>query len=128
MPAPTPLPTYIYKIVSSDPSSLLPTGLPVSAHDLEDGFIHMSTAEQVPMTVSRFFKDVDVVYLLKVPYAKVEGKIKWDETGAGTFPHIYAEDLSRSLDQGNVENVLECRKAEGQEWEGVVEKVLGESS
>ena len=119
MPAPSPLPTFIYKIVPAEPRPLA-NGLPVSQLDAKDGFIHMSTAEQTPKTVGRFFKDVNVVFLLKVPHAKVESKIRWEEAGAGIFPHIYDEDISKSIDDTNVEAVLECRRETGDDWENVV--------
>jgi uncharacterized protein (DUF952 family) len=125
MPAPSPLPKFIYKIVPQDPRPL-GSGLPISSLDRKDGFIHLSTAEQVPKTVARFFGDVNSVYLLKVPYAKVEAKVKWEDAGAGTFPHIYDEDLKKSLNYGNVETVLECRREENKGWEGVVERVIDE--
>jgi uncharacterized protein (DUF952 family) len=126
MPPPSSIPKYIYKIVPEDPRPLN-TGLPVSELDRKDGFIHLSTAKQVPKTVARFFKDADIVYLLKVPYAKVESKIIWEGAAAGTFPHIYDEDLSKSLHDGNVTTVLECRRDGGLGWDGVVEKVIEEA-
>jgi uncharacterized protein (DUF952 family) len=127
MPAPTPLPKYIYKIVPNDPRPLK-DGLPISDLDGKDGFIHMSTAEQTPKTLGRFFKDANVVYLLKVPYAKVEGKIKWEEAGAGTFPHIYDDDISKSIDDGNVDAVLELKRDDGEDWVNVATKAIAEAS
>ena len=127
MPAPVPLPTYIYKIVPHDPRPLT-NGLPVSELDRKDGFVHMSTAEQTPNTVGRFFKDAEVVYLLKVPYTRVQTKIQWEEAGSGTFPHIYDGDLSKAIDDTVVDAVLECRRAESGGWDGIVEKVISESA
>jgi len=73
-------PTYIYKIVpeSAAPPSPLPDALPVSELDSSDGFIHLSTALQVPGTLKRFFSDKDSVYILRIIYAKVEKDIKWE--------------------------------------------------
>lgn len=48
MPPPNPLPKYIWKILDSDPSPL-PEGLPLSDLDRGDGFIHLSTPEQVEL-------------------------------------------------------------------------------
>jgi uncharacterized protein (DUF952 family) len=127
MPAPSPLPESIYKIVPSDPRPLA-NGLPVSPLDAKDGFVHLSTAEQTPKTIGRFFKDANVVYLLKIPYAKVESKIKWEEAGAGTFPHIYDGDIGKSIDESNVDDVLEIRRVEGEEWEGIVEKAIADAA
>ncbi|KIW04469.1 uncharacterized protein PV09_04729 [Verruconis gallopava] len=124
MPAPSSLPEYVYKIVLDDPTPFLPTGLPVSELDKKDGFIHLSTAEQAPVTVRRFYGDATAIYLLQVVYAAVEDKIKWDETSSGTFPHIYDQDLSKSLNAKNVRKVLECRRDEDATWDGIVEKTI----
>jgi uncharacterized protein (DUF952 family) len=88
----------------------------------------MSTAEQTPKTLGRFFADANVVYLLKVPYAKVESKIKWEEAGAGTFPHIYDDDISKSIDDENVDAVLEIRRDGIESWEDVATKAIAVAS
>lgn len=79
-------PTYIYKIVPCtipipDP---LPEALPVSELDTSSGFIHMSTAHQVPGTLKRFFQDHERVYILRIKYQDVEHLVKWEDSkGAG---------------------------------------------
>lgn len=47
MSAPSPLPTYVYKILDARPEDPLPATLPVSELDRKDGFVHLSTAAQV---------------------------------------------------------------------------------
>lgn len=47
MPAPSTLPKYLYKIVPEAPPYPLPEEYPLSDLDRNDGFIHLSTAEQV---------------------------------------------------------------------------------
>lgn len=126
MPAPSQLPKYIYKIVPEDPRPI-GSGLPVSDLDRKDGFIHLSTADQVAKTVARFFKDADVVYLLQLPYVKVGESIRWEEAGSGTFPHIYSNDLSTAIHDGNVEKVLTCQRATFGGWDGVIEGVIGQA-
>lgn len=73
-------PLYLYKLV---PSSLpvrepLPERLPVSDIDQKSGFIHLSTAFQVPNTLDAFFKDELMVYVLRIPYSKVLEDIRWE--------------------------------------------------
>lgn len=92
-------PTYIYKLVPSSspppPLASLPSHLPVSALDQSSGFIHLSTALQVPETLRRFFKDESKVYVLRIDYENVERDIRWEDpkaevcgprAGEGMFP------------------------------------------
>jgi len=105
--APTPPPTYIYKILPSFPipPSPLPLNLPLSALDARDGFIHLSTSSQVLGTLTNFFSSAPHVYILRIPYAGVEKFVKWEDTKGkgpdekggcwdvkgemGYFPHVY---------------------------------------
>ncbi|TVY25623.1 hypothetical protein LHYA1_G006331 [Lachnellula hyalina] len=107
MSTPSQPPKYIYKILppSAAPPSPLPLSLPLSDLDSRDGFIHMSASNQILGTLNNFFSSTPHVYILRVPYAKVESRVKWemaagkkpDEKGgcwdtegrAGGFPHIY---------------------------------------
>lgn len=59
-----------------------------SEHDRRDGFIHCSTAEQVPGSAARYHPGKDVV-LLTIDPQQVEGEVKWEESPRGLFPHIY---------------------------------------
>jgi uncharacterized protein (DUF952 family) len=95
-----PKPTYIYKIIpyTTPPSTPLPAALPVSELDQSSGFIHLSTAAQVPNTLKFFFGNDPSVYLLRIPYDAVEKDIRWEDpkaevcgprAGEGMFPHLY---------------------------------------
>ncbi|KAG1736653.1 uncharacterized protein EDB91DRAFT_500832 [Suillus paluster] len=95
-------PTYIYKLIPSSaaPPDALPDQLPVSDLDQKSGFIHLSTALQVPNTLKFFFKDDVRVYVLRIPYDPVDKHIKWEDPkaevcgprgGEGMFPHLYNE-------------------------------------
>ena len=120
MPAPSPLPTYLYKILPSAPPSSLPDRLPLSDLDRKDGFIHLSTSEQVPGTADRFFGDFTELWLLKIKYSVLEAgtdgagkvnadnkaKIQWDEVGHGAFAHFYGGDLGN----GNVQAAVKVEK------------------
>lgn len=92
-------PTYIYKLVpfSSPVPDLadLPERLPVSDLDKASGFVHLSTALQVPNTLKWFFKDDPRVYVLQLNYDELEKDIKWEDPkaevcgprgGEGMFP------------------------------------------
>lgn len=78
-------------------------GAPV---DIADGFIHLSTAAQVPGTLSRHFTSEDGLYLLAVDTDALD-PLNWEPSrGGDLFPHLYrelrAEDVlwSRSITLG----------------------------
>ena len=75
------VPTFVYKIIPSDvpPPSPLPEILPPSDLDKKDGFIHLSTANQILGTLRLIFADEARVYVLRISYDKVKESIKWEE-------------------------------------------------
>ncbi|BDD64215.1 hypothetical protein MPDQ_005120 [Monascus purpureus] len=95
-------PRYLYKIVSSTSPvrEPLPERLPVSEIDKNSGFIHLSTAKQVPVTLKSFFEGEPLVYVLRISYDAVRSDIRWEDPdtksfgsryGEGLFPHLYNE-------------------------------------
>jgi len=121
-------PTYIYKLVSftSPVPDPLPERLPFSELDTASGFIHMSTALQVPRTLKRFFAEDPRVCILRVKYSTVEKNIKWEDSkgevpgevgGDGMFAHIY----NRGLGAGEIESVVVWHRNEG-DWDEALKK------
>ncbi|KAJ1326237.1 DUF952 domain-containing protein [Microdochium nivale] len=149
-------PTYVYKIVPAQPPSPLPTDLPLSELDRADGFIHMSTAQQVslfvflifdcqafhvpvilpplydsnvdglqvPGTLGRFFKDVRTLWIMRIPYARVVGRTRWENT----FPHLYGGEFG-AAEVESVEEFTRGGSSSGEkqneaveEWEAVLER------
>ncbi|KAH6697022.1 hypothetical protein F5X68DRAFT_1509 [Plectosphaerella plurivora] len=113
-PAPSPLPQYLYKILPSAPPSPLPADYPLSDLDRNDGFIHFSTAAQVPITAGLFFTTASNLWLLKLPYAPLaEDDMRWEAASPGTsYPHLYGRNFG-------AKDVVEARgfeRAEGQTW------------
>ncbi|KAL6711570.1 hypothetical protein ACN47E_004504 [Coniothyrium glycines] len=123
MPAPSPLPTYLYKILPSAPPSPLPARLPLSDLDRNDGYIHLSTSEQVPGTADKFFSNVAELWLLRIKYdvlaagtdgngngsvnvAAQTAELRWEENARGSFAHLYGADLG----SGNVEGAFRVQK------------------
>jgi uncharacterized protein (DUF952 family) len=53
--------------------------------DLKDGFVHMSTAKQVPGVLKRFFDNVPSVAILRMDYARLSSfkRVSWDQTSSG---------------------------------------------
>ncbi|KAF2733775.1 hypothetical protein EJ04DRAFT_512920 [Polyplosphaeria fusca] len=133
MAAPYPLPTYLFKILPSAPPSPLPERLPLSDLDRNDGYIHLSTSEQTPSTLDKFFADATEIWLLRIKYevlakgidgdgSEGKGEVKWEAAGRGVFAHLYGGDLGK----GNVDCILRVEKkgtwAESMEFNvGVVE-------
>ncbi len=62
-------------------------GAPV---DLVDGYIHLSTAEQLAETVARHFAGQSDLYLVAVDLAVLGDVVRWEESRGGQlFPHVY---------------------------------------
>ena len=70
-----------------------------SAHDLRDGFIHLSLETQLEFVINNFFQDENQIYILS--FDKLDN-IKWEEASNGEkFPHLY--------DTLKIEEILEVR-------------------
>ncbi|KAF2748184.1 hypothetical protein M011DRAFT_476798 [Sporormia fimetaria CBS 119925] len=119
-------PSHLYKILPSAPPSPLPTTLPLSPLDKNDGYIHLSTAVQVPLTASRFFSQNTELWLLVIKTSTLEqgidsdgqkkegAELKWEDVNIGdgnteTFPHYYGAGLG----SGNVGEVKRVERGEG---------------
>ncbi|HKQ45945.1 MAG TPA: DUF952 domain-containing protein [Rhizomicrobium sp.] len=63
-----------------------------SAHDRADGFLHFSTAAQLPQTLRRYYAGQDDLMLVAVETAALGAALKWEysESRNEDFPHLYA--------------------------------------
>ncbi|KAI0597347.1 hypothetical protein F4775DRAFT_259515 [Biscogniauxia sp. FL1348] len=90
MAPPDPLPTYVYKIVPEAPPSPLPASYPLSELDQKDGFVHLSTATQIPTTADLFFASSTRLWVLKIRFADNDTfrgvRTTWEVPGC---PHLY---------------------------------------
>jgi uncharacterized protein (DUF952 family) len=60
-------------------------------HDLRDGFIHFSTAEQVAETAARHYAGEHQLVLLGVQADTLGAALRWEPSrGGALFPHLYA--------------------------------------
>ena len=58
--------------------------------DLEDGYIHFSTAEQVQETAQLHFYGQQNLMLVSVRHEKMGAALKWEASRGGKlFPHFY---------------------------------------
>lgn len=62
-----------------------------SADDLRDGFVHFSTATQLPGTAAKYFRGVGDLVLVAVDVAALGAELWWEPSrGGDLFPHLYA--------------------------------------
>ena len=77
------------------------TILPRTPLDDSDGFVHLSTASQVPYVLSKFYSSAtpstEKVLLFKLDYAKLaDGEdLRWEPAGkdGSVFAHVYGGDV-----------------------------------
>lgn len=63
------------------------SGAPI---DLADGFIHLSTADQLDETVAKHFAGQGDLHIAAVDLAALGDTVKWEPArGGALFPHIY---------------------------------------
>ena len=73
-----------------------------SSADSRDGFIHFSTASQVPETERRHFFGQRALFLVQVDGDALGSALRWERSrNDELFPHLYGE-----LDLGAVRRVL----------------------
>jgi uncharacterized protein (DUF952 family) len=60
--------------------------------DLQDGFVHLSTAAQVEETAARHFAGLEGLVLVAVDEARLAPELRWEPSrGGDLFPHLYRE-------------------------------------
>ena len=85
--------TSIYKICDNEEWAVaLAAGLyEGSEHDKRDGFIHFSTASQLPATLARHYAGRDNLVLIAFDADSLGSALKWEPARDGDlFPHLYA--------------------------------------
>ena len=88
----TPHPTTAFKILTGEQWNQFQAdgifhGAPV---DLADGYIHLSTSDQIQGTLDKHFAGQTDLVIAEVDLALLEGMIRWEVSRRGAlFPHIY---------------------------------------
>lgn len=63
-----------------------------NADDLRDGFIHLSTSDQVARVLGKFFKGRAGLLLIEIPLDLIADGVKFEEASdGGLYPHIYGD-------------------------------------
>jgi uncharacterized protein (DUF952 family) len=84
----------IYKIVTADQwSSAEQQGEFLGAAiDLQDGYIHFSTGDQVKETVEKHFQGQLDLLIVAVDVGRLGHSLKWEPSrGGDLFPHLYGK-------------------------------------
>nr|MDQ2879278.1 DUF952 domain-containing protein [Pseudomonadota bacterium] len=85
-------PILAYKVLTGDQMAVLERdgcfiGAPV---DLADGYIHLSTADQLAETVDRHFAGRSDLHVAAVDLEALGDAIRWEPSrGGALFPHLY---------------------------------------
>jgi uncharacterized protein (DUF952 family) len=84
-------PDTAYKVLTADQMRDLEAdrfaGAPI---DLADGYIHLSTRDQLTETVDRYFAGQSDLWVAAVDLAALGDTVRWEESrGGALFPHIY---------------------------------------
>lgn len=84
-------PSAIYKVCrrSEWEAASRAGAYPGSEHDLRDGFIHLSTAGQLPGTLAKHFPGQSDLLVVAVAPDRLE-PLRWEPARGGElFPHLY---------------------------------------
>lgn len=104
--------TIAYKILTTTELAALKADatFPGSADDLRDGYIHLSTADQLAATLDKHYEDREDLALAAVDLEALAEIVKWEPSRGGVlFPHLYgALPLDAVLAYGPLE-----READG---------------
>ena len=69
-----------------------------AAADLADGYIHLSTAEQLTETVDKHFAGQSDLHVAAVDLAAQGDRLKWEPSRGGQlFPHLYGPLLLETV-------------------------------
>ena len=85
--------TAAYKVLTGDQwTGFVAAGTFAGAPvDLADGYIHLSTAEQLTETVDKHFAGQSGLWVAAIDLDLLGDAVKWEPSrGGALFPHIYA--------------------------------------
>lgn len=62
-----------------------------SAHDLRDGYIHLSGGAQLRRTLAKHFPEDASVVVAEIDASRLNDALRWESAANGElFPHLYA--------------------------------------
>ncbi len=93
-------PLTAYKVLTAEQMATLERdgrfqGAPV---DLADGYVHLSTADQLTETVDKHFAGQSDLHVAAVDLGSFGESLKWEESRGGhLFPHLYGPLLLETV-------------------------------
>jgi len=93
-------PLTAYKVLTAEQMAMLERdgrfqGAPV---DLADGYVHLSTADQLTETVDKHFAGQSDLHVAAVDLGSFGESLKWEESRGGQlFPHLYGPLLLETV-------------------------------
>ena len=86
-------PATAYKVLTADQMIALEAGIFAGAPiDLADGYIHMSTRDQLTETVDKHFAGQSGLWVAAVDLDALGDAVKWEVSrGGAEFPHLYGQ-------------------------------------
>ncbi len=98
---PTPAsPNTAYKVLTADEMATLERDgrFAGAAVDLADGYIHLSTADQLTGTVDKHFAGRDDLHVVAVDLDANADTLRWEPSrGGAPFPHLYGPLLLETV-------------------------------
>jgi uncharacterized protein (DUF952 family) len=85
-------PLTAYKVLTAEQMAALERdgSFAGSPADLADGYIHLSTAEQLPGTLDKHYAGQSDLHLAAVDLGAFSESLKWEAArGGALFPHLY---------------------------------------
>jgi uncharacterized protein (DUF952 family) len=96
-------PQFIYKVVGREvyDASVAAGRFLGQPIDKADGYIHLSTAEQLGETIRLYFAGLGGQVLFQLPTGPLGETLRWEASrGGALFPHLYGE-----IDMAAITNV-----------------------
>jgi len=94
--------TSVYKVLTlQEWEGASKTGLIITDLDQKDGFIHLSSASQLNVTLALYFSQEEQVVLLQIKESEIAKDLTHEisEKRGGEFAHLYGELSTKKISQ-----------------------------
>jgi len=114
-----PKPLFLFKVLplQTIPTNPLPSRMPRTDPDRDEGFIHIWRSRQMVVPLKLWYETAFQVIVLRVIFRNLQDNTRWDQT---TDAKDYHPHLFRDLGGQDVESMRVLTRLPGQTWEQVV--------